>query len=337
MAGFEVRDMAARAGTIVVVGCLVPTGATNCSGAAISSWIDGRWVTAQLEGETRPVSLRAVAGADTGFVAVGIDQTADGTATEAVTYASTDGRTWRRSPEQASLLGKGLTDVVARPGGGWLAVGAEAGPTVFLGIDTWTSPDGLGWTLIDSMPQVGVARGVTSLKDGFITWGTDCLDVCGPPERAALWRTKDGKEWTRVASQPSLAHAEVMDIIGTPQGALAVGQTYDADANPTGVAWLTADGAKWTRVALPEAAGFRSFRVVSTGTGFVTVGSRSGDAGEVWGTWTSTDPTTWRHLPDADVRAGSLDLLASHRGVLGAAVAQPPSPSETAILRLGLP
>ena len=41
------------------------------------------------------------------------------------------------------------------------------------------------WTLVDAMPQVGLPRGVTTIDSGFIVWGSDCLDVCGPPERAA--------------------------------------------------------------------------------------------------------------------------------------------------------
>jgi hypothetical protein len=227
--------------------------------------------------------------------------------------------------------------VVARPAGGWLAVGSEAFPTVFMGIDTWTSADGLAWTLVDRMPQVGAARGVTSFKGGFFTWGTDCLDVCGPPKRAALWRTTDGATWVRVPSQASLANAQVDEIIETSTGALAVGETFDADGNATGTAWRTVDGTTWTKVALPGGSGHGSFRVTSTGVGYVTIGASQDDAGSVWGTWTSTDAATWRRLPNGDVRAGSFDIVTSDRGVIGAAVAAPPAASESDVLRLGLP
>jgi hypothetical protein len=176
---------------------------------------------------------------------------------------------------------------------------------------------------------------VTTVRDGFIAWGSDCLDVCGPPERAALWRSKDGSAWLRVPSQPSLAHGEVYEIIATPTGALAAGATY-AEGDPSGVVWLTVDGTNWTKVALPDGAGHSFFRVTSTGSRHVTVGARQGDAGDVWGTWTSVDATTWTRLPGGDVPAGSFDLVASDRGVVGMAVAEPPPASRSAVLGLGL-
>jgi hypothetical protein len=314
----------------------VPPGATACAGGAIETSIDGTWTSAPLEGDTRFLEFRAVASGAAGFVAVGhqFGSEAGGIA-EAVSFTSSDGRAWRRAPEQASLHGRTLTDVVARPGGGWLAVGAEAGPTVFQGINTWTSGDGLIWTLVDAMPQVGTVHGVTTVDGGFISWGTDCLDVCGPPERAAIWRSKDGSTWVRLPSQPSLAHGQVYDIIATPTGALAVGATFDVQAEATGVVWLSVDGVTWTKIALPGGARHQSFEVTSIGARYVTVGERLGDAGVVWGTWTSADSTTWIRLPDGDVRAAAFDIVASDGDVVGMAVGEPTF-GESAVLRLRL-
>ena len=229
-------------------------------------------------------------------------------------FTSADGRAWRRAPDQASLRGRSLVDVVARPAGGWLAVGSEAVPTVFMGIDTWTSADGLAWTLVDAMPQVGAARGVTSFNGGFITWGTDCLDVCGPPERAALWRTTDGATWVRVPAQPSLANAQVDEIIETPTGALAVGETFDADGNATGYGLADASTAPPGRRSRCPAArgtvlqghldrrGLRDDRR-SPGRRRQRLGhldlDRRGDVDAA--------------CPNGDVRAGSFDIVTSDR------------------------
>ena len=337
IAEFEVRDLVARSDTIVAVGCRVPAGASACSGAGIQTSVGNAWAAATLEGDTHLVELKAVAVGDAGFVAVGHRfGSEEGGNVVAVAFTSSDGRTWRQAPDQASLHGKTLSDVVARPGGGWLAVGAEAGPSVFLGVDTWTSSDGLQWTLVDAMPQVGVARGVTATKDGYTAWGTECLDVCGPPKQAALWRSKDGRSWLRVPSQPSLARGEVYEIVATPTGALAAGATYDDDGYPTGVVWRTVDGTKWTKIALPDGARHSFFRLTSTGGHYVTDGLRQSDGGDVWGTWTSADGATWTRLPDGDVRGGTFDLVASSQGVLGMAVPEPPTPSQSTVLRLGL-
>jgi hypothetical protein len=67
----------------------------------------------------------------------------------------------------------------------------------------------------------------------------------------------------------------------------------------------------------------------------VTVGERLGDAGVVWGTWTSADSTTWIRLPDGDVRAAAFDIVASDGDVVGMAVGEPTF-GESAVLRLRL-
>jgi len=333
---FEVRDLAVISGQIVAIGCRVPNGATACAGAAIETSIDGGWVPARLEGDTERVELAAVGAGAGGFVAVGRVFGSEGAILHGVAFASSDGRTWRRAPEQASLEGRTFVDVVARPGGGWIAVGARVGPTVLIGIDTWSSSDGSIWTLIGSLQDDGLARGVTMYGGGFIAWGTDCPDVCGPPKRAALWMSKDNNAWARVPDQPALVGGQIDAVIEMSGGALAVGTTYDDDGIGSGAAWRTADGTSWTRVALPDSSGHQSFRLASTTVGYVTVGARSGDNGSVWGTWSSSDGATWRRLPGADVRSGTLELVASDPGVIGVALPAPAERSDSHVLRLGL-
>jgi len=307
----------AASGTLIAVGCRVPNGTDDCDAAAILVSDGTEWSPARLGGDTARVELYAVASGPDGYAAVGRDGgSGDGTMLDGAAFVSTDGRTWTRAPDQASLKGRTMVDVAGRRGGGWIAVGAKAGPTHFYGFEAWSSSDGTTWTLIASMPDVGSARGVAAFAGGLIAWGSDCLDVCGPSERAAVWTSNDGRTWTRAPKQPSLAGGWVDAIVATTTGALAIGTTYDAEGNGVATAWMSKDGLSWSKTALPDGSGYRGFHLTAAGDGLVAVGGHDDGNDTTSGTWTSSNGTRWTRLPGGDLDAVLSGLAATAADVV---------------------
>lgn len=334
---FEVRDALAASGTLIAVGCRVPTGADDCARAAIRVSDGNEWTTAHLDGDTARVELIAVASGPDGYAAVGRDaDSGDGEQLDGAAFISADGRTWRRAPDQASLESRALVDVVARPGGGWIAVGVHAGPSHFFGFDTWSSSDGVTWTRTASKPDVGTVRGVTTFAGGLIAWGSDCDDVCGPPERAALWASTDGTSWARVPKQPSLAGAAVQAVVPTTSGVLAIGGTYDADGSSVATGWLSTDGRSWSTMRLRNGAGYGFFRLTLTPGGVVAVGARYDGNDSKSRTWVTTDGSSWSRLPEGDLAAEVPGLAgtAADAVALGRSSGQPMG--DTTVWRLRL-
>jgi hypothetical protein len=290
-------------GALIAVGCHVPQGTDDCDTAAIRVSDGTEWSPARLEGDTARVTLFAVASGPGGYAAVGRDAgSGDGTMLDGAAFVSTDGQTWTRAPDQASLEGRTMADVAPRPGGGWIAVGSLAGPSHFRGFETWSSSDGLTWQLIGSMDEV-LPAGVTTVAAGLVAWGTDCTDVCGPPKRAALWTSADGATWRRAPAQPSLVGGQIDDAAPTSDGSLAVGTTYDAEGNGVASAWMSKDGLSWSRTALPDGSGYRGFRLSSRGDDLVAVGRHDVGNDTTSGTWTSSKGSPWTRLPNADLDA----------------------------------
>ncbi len=293
----------------IAVGCRPTRDGQGCVAPAIMATGPGGWTSLALNGDAGQIALAAVAAGPGGFVAVGHERgpgvdAYGNKATTGVALASTDGLTWRRAPDQASLAGKKMNDVVARPGGGWIAIGANAGVSVYTGFETWSSMDGLTWTLIDSDPDVDVT-GVTSYGDGLVAWGDGCLDAC-PRTPLFIWTSPDGTDWVRTPDQPSLAEAGTVAMVGLPVGALAVGTSSDADDVEVGTAWQSERAATWRRRALPDGSDHVTFALAAGRDALLAVGAEPRGDDVVWRTWTSADGTAWDRLPQAMLDAGSM-------------------------------
>jgi hypothetical protein len=334
---FAAGDLLVGAGGMIAVGCRTAMGTSGCVDAAIRVSDGGDWTEAGFEGDVATVELTAVAAGASGFVAVGRAQAqGEGETLDAAAFVSRDGRTWRRAPDQASLRGRAMFDVVARPAGGWIAVGAQAGPTNYLGFETWSSSDGITWDLVDSMRDTGPVRGVTTHDGGLIAWASDCLDVCGPPERASIWTSRDGRAWVRVPAQPTLAGGFIDSVMSTPTGALAIGPAYDAEGNGAGTTWRSTDGVSWSRSALPDASRYQQFRLTSVGDDLVAVGARHDGNDTTWGTWSAVGSSTWTRLPDADQAAATLELAGTEADVIAIVSPSEPDAPDASVLRLRL-
>jgi hypothetical protein len=232
-----------------------------------------------------------------GYVALDDLPTGSGVAT----YTSRDGRTW----EAASTNGGGFASdaglsSLAAGSKGLIAsglIGAEdQRQTVF-----WSSKDGKQWTQTPPDPTAfggpGANAGVNGVVEGPKGYVAVGYDGTGNGLNAAVWTSKDGAEWTRVAPVGDLAEAVpgemgfvMFDVTYARKTYLAVGTRRFADA--TGklfeepAIWTSRDASRWTRqesgVSSPTAfvadsGGAKQVRLtlaLATDRGFVGAGNQ---------------------------------------------------------------
>lgn len=257
----------------------------------------GRWaaVPGPSAGTTDQGGMTGIAAGPAGFVAVGWfapRSTAAPTRAErhAATWTSTDGTGWilQATPD----LGE-LSDVAARPGGGFVATGVDwktdpdSGDGVVL-----TSANGRTWTRLHTAGLDG--PGPTSLRrllltgSGAIAIGTR-LD--GSVTRAGIWSSPDLASWNETAPLPGpgAATAGASALSRTATGALlVVGGTAALDGTPTPLVWTGSPGAVRLRV-LRAPAGIVN-AVIATGGRLVAVGTRRSPAGDLPSGWALAVP-----------------------------------------------
>jgi hypothetical protein len=282
----------------------------------------------------RPVNvINAVTAGGPGFVAVGLGCLEEGESgsCEAVVWASTDGRTWKRAPaSDATNIGFalplsgpriGMVDVAAGTPG-IVAIGYAARPD--MQAVTWFSPDGTSWDRI-TLGNPASTRVNAVAWDGrsFVAVGEDRSQATDLPSlktataRAAVWISADGRTWTRVP------HTKVLDVggfidtmedpmtggmravIAGPAGLVAVGSVCQNDpAACQPAVWISTDGSAWTRAdGVPDVPGVLKAIAVSEGR-FVAVGAQSCGANPMIETGdcpalvlASPDGQTWTKQP----------------------------------------
>ena len=158
---------------------------------------------------------------------------------------STDGEVWHRQQLDGT---DARPDVLAAGPRGVVAIGL-----IGERLASWSSPDGLRWTVHESAfpatidgNEVSVTA-VVATDVGWLTVGrTDpfCNHACGlDPVRALAWTSSDGLHWSRVADQAAFAKSGMTDVTRGGPGFVAVGLAGDHAA-----VWTSVDGAVWTRV-----------------------------------------------------------------------------------------
>lgn len=226
----------------------------------------------------------SVVGSAGGFVAVGFAVGADG-ASEAVSWYSADGASWRRSPASTALRETAMTGVTAVRSG-YLAVGLRTAPQVGA---AWTSPDGLRWTPVASGAEMAGERlnAVAARGDLVVAVGQDAAG-------GVAWSSSDGgHSWARasVAGAPS---ARISGVTAGPRGFVAVGFAVGADQSVRGAAWTTSDGLHWAGSGAGlRLIGARLQAVANAGRYLIAVGYTI--AGAV--AFTSPDGAAWQPLP----------------------------------------
>jgi hypothetical protein len=229
-----------------------PNQAPNQGPAAQSALTIGMYPGEQQRGVFQTIN-RIVASGNT-IVTMG-SQTSDGVVRQQFFVSSNGGATWRLAPVTAAGGGQpALGHPAARLAGGpagWVAVGPQA---------TWTSQNGLTWTLAATHGITPMLPGdnmwvLNSTSDGFLAAGVAAAG--GHTTQAVIWTSRDGVTWQRkTAAQLGLgAPGETVQSISyiTSRGpdTLISGQVTKAGTSYAGL-WLTTNGGStWTRVTVP--------------------------------------------------------------------------------------
>jgi hypothetical protein len=245
---------------------------------------------------------RIVSAGDT-MVTTGSQSAENGTVTRQQFFVSADGgHSWRLAPVHAPGGGQApLGYPASRIAGGahgWLATGADA---------TWTSPDGLSWTLaaahgISPAESGDSADVISNTADGFLAGGHE---QTSGGQQAVIWTSHDGLTWQRrTASQLGLTTS------GQPAGNIAYATTQGTNtliSDGTSV-WLSADGGSaWTQVTVPvENGAANSVSGVSfDGSGLLVVrpGRTAGGASDGIA-YFSANGLTWQYAGTLDAAGG---------------------------------
>jgi hypothetical protein len=174
----------------------------------------------------------------------------------------------------------------------------------------YLSADGSTW---ESFPVVDGVQAVDTSELRFVIDGAAGLlafgGVCCREERAALWRSVDGRRWQRLPYPDPLQAAAIIDVVATPERYVAVGTDAADLRGGRAMIWTSADGEEWQPVGA-AGAGLDQGMVTDVARGpdgLVAVGRL--EVGETYdgAMWTSVDGLTWEHSPDVPEWVGPDD------------------------------
>jgi hypothetical protein len=294
--------------------------------------------------------MMAVTAGGPGFVAVGEEDSEDGTTGVAAVWISEDGIGWSRVPhDEATFGGEENTDVFMKDvtafGSGLVAVGMEwKGSSADAA--AWVSADGMIWERVPpdeavfGGPQSQVMWAVVPAGPRLVAVGQggDGAGESGPGQPAAAWTSTDGRTWSRVPDQVALLSgypagepgsgdwARMDDVMVGGPGLVAVGRVGRCQAaspcTQEAAIWNSADGVTWERSTVEEAVGTpfdQIFGVSSYGDVLIAAGDGR-DADFQRGpavVWASTDGgQTW----DRVLSAAAFGKLSEGPNAMSAAV-----------------
>ncbi len=263
-----------------------------CSGDGIS-WTEAYPLPSDA------ATVTSVSGQGGRIVAVGWVGEASNATAMAWTTRNLSTEPWRAYPLPAAADYSGAFHVAAGPSG-FLVTGYDGSASRF-----WLSQDGTAWTApaitgLPADPPIDLLSGFTGgwLIEGF-------------PDRAAVWVSSDGADWTQTYSGPLSSFGGEGHTLGpifkaASGGFLSIGGVGIVSGGPSPTPWdiqlwTSDDEMTWTmgrRVATP---GWISGYASIPG-GFVAAGAQPapGDAGVVssgsLGAWTSPDGLTWQAI-----------------------------------------
>lgn len=222
-----------------------------------------------------------------GVIALGTDNLDGfGTPIKPALWLSSDGRAWQRAAD-ASV-----------PPVRWLYGGPNG--LVAFGTDTWTSTDGITWTLVGPSPLPSSDLGARGDVMSVVDVGGSALVFIphfGDDRTIAVFRLDSRGLWQDLGRIPGSKDHRGEAVLG-PRGIVVVAGSGERDA-----AWRSADGLEWQRATRPP----RNGHLAATRAGYVVVAARvyfEGCAGSVGGsqipeTWTSSNGLRWHPVPDA--------------------------------------
>jgi hypothetical protein len=281
LATFQGRLYAAGA-TTRVPGTLAP--------AVWTSTDARRWIPLSLPGYDDPLpgphiqDISAMAAGANGLVAVG---GSDGPRRLGpLMWHSPDGRTWRRLdllPVIPAGFVQDLSHVVATDRG--YAAYNEGDPSLLL-----VSPDGERWTAVPGFDRqlIGSFVDVSTIaadRGTLLAFGMDARTAS-----PVVWRTEDGRSWTRAAAGSS---RERLAVSGRPAAVhafarlgavlIAAGDATMRNGDQEAAVWTGRDGAPWARApgTFGGSGRQRIAAVATNGDIAVAVGS-DGETGAIW-------------------------------------------------------
>jgi hypothetical protein len=192
-----------------------------------------------------------------------------------------------------------------------------------VGAGAYTSSDGRRWRAERGSLQFGPQAGISALSagsKGLIASGEDGADG---QEQVAFWRSRDGKRWTQVATDPEVfgvpgATVGVNGVIQGPNGYVAVGFKIDDAGALNAAVWNSRNGSDWTQApatgdlaeATPGEHAFVMNDITYARKTYVAVGldrsvNAAGKLDEEPAIWTSTDARRWTRRTNGVVSPAS--------------------------------
>jgi hypothetical protein len=241
--------------------------------------------------------LRDVTATNSGFIAVG--ESFNASVNTGVAYFSTDGQTWQQLSD-AALLGW-TYEKIASIGNTTVALVSDSsfdtGPNYRFAVGT---PGAGAWHL--SNDTFDVANGTLELtSDGTSFWAfrRDPSINRAPLE---VWRSANGDQWDSLRSLPASDGTDAVTAAHGPRGWVVLADAYLRNKSvPMG--WSSQDGTTWTQSQQPP---FYVTDVFADDAGFIAVGNYDPSGGGcvedpyalVGLTWTTSDGSRWRRMPE---------------------------------------
>ena len=263
--------------------------------------------------------MRGVIAEGRGFVAVGQANQ------RAAAWTSIDGLTWERADvEEATPRNSGRSTIldVALGRGGFVGVGFEQGRRGSRAA-VWTAGDGRRWKRVphQSAFGTGVMNAVAAGGPGFVAGGLADYDHDPDTANAALWTSRDGQEWHRVAHGKDLFRVAgtegIHAVTAGRRGLVAAG----SDGGKIAV-WRSSDGATWSRLRHNGLLFGRDqvmWSLVARAAGFVAVGYQDRDEATDGGhavVWTSRDGARWSRKALRQALRTSFEAVAARGATL---------------------
>ncbi|MEV0969125.1 hypothetical protein [Microtetraspora glauca] len=235
-------------------------------------------------------------------------------------WVSSDGKTWTAvDPGRLTAFWSQdrITDL-ARTATGFVAVGTATLRDGTAGPVAWVSPDGRGWTRVDT-GQIGTPDKVRGMR-AVAARGDQVVALADPGEgdsASVVLRSADGgRSWLRTAVALADVRPEPGALAATGKGFVLVPTRQRSAAGEVRV-FCSGDGAKWEQCGTigklgPEGAGVRGLASSAAGIAAVTE-----SAWERYALYTSADGRKWTKSADLGEIPGTLrGLTITDEGVL---------------------
>ncbi|WP_169948757.1 hypothetical protein [Microbispora sp. H11081] len=268
--------------------------------------------------ESAPGAVGRVAGGEGRWLAVGTD--APGSAGPAARgmWVSSDGRSWTAvDPARLTAFWSQdrITDV-ARTATGFLAVGATTLRDGTAGPVAWVSPDGVGWTRVDT-DQIGTPdkiramRAVAARGDRVVALADPSSGNQGSGDSVSVVLRSDdgGRTWLRTAAALADVRPEPGALAVTAKGFVLVPTRQKSEGGEVRV-YCSPEGADWTQCGTIGPLGAEGTGVRGLAASAAGIAAVAESAWERYAVYTSRDGREWTRSADLGAIPGTLRGLA---------------------------